>query len=51
MLLFLAIIGIACAGGNHSAVVTPVAAAAADDLKTQSPDTTIQSFTAVEVQI
>jgi HEAT repeat protein len=48
MLLLLAIIGIACAGGNHSAAVTPVAAAAADDLKTQSPDTTIQGFTAVE---
>jgi len=50
MLLFIAIIGIACAGGNHSQV-TPVAAAAgaaADDLKTQSPDTTIQGFTAVE---
>ena len=37
--LFLAIIGIACAG-NH--------AAAADDLKTQSPETTIQGFTTVE---
>jgi len=48
MLLFLAIIGIACAGGNHSATVTTVAAAAADDLQTQSPDTTIQGFTAVE---
>ncbi|HEV8428583.1 MAG TPA: HEAT repeat domain-containing protein [Pyrinomonadaceae bacterium] len=47
MLLFLAIIGIACAGGNHSTAVTPVAAAA-DDIQTQSPDTTIQSFTAVE---
>ena len=35
MLLFLAIIGIACAGGNHSAAVT--VAAAADDLQTQSP--------------
>ena len=49
-ILFLAIIGIACAGGNHSPV-TPVAeaaAAATDDLKTQSPDTTIQGFTAVE---
>jgi HEAT repeat protein len=46
--LFLAIIGIACAGGNHSGAVTPVAAAASDDLKTQSPDTTIQGFTAVE---
>ena len=48
VLLFLAIIGIACAGGNHSAAVTPVAAAAADDLQTQSPNTTIQGFTAVE---
>ena len=47
MLLFVAIIGIACASGNHSAVVTSVAAAA-DDIKTQSPDTTIQSFTAVD---
>ncbi len=46
--LFLAIIGIACASGNHSAGVTPVAAAAADDLQTQSPNTTIQGFTAVE---
>jgi HEAT repeat protein len=46
--LFLAIIGLACAGGNHSAAVTSVAAAATDDLKTQSPDITIQSFTAVE---
>lgn len=41
MLLFLAIIGIACASANHSA-------AAADDLQTQSPNTTIQGFTAVE---
>ena len=48
MLLFLAIIGIACAGGNHSGAVTPVAAAAIDDLQTQSPNTTIQGFTAVE---
>ena len=46
MLLFIAIIGIACAG-NHGASVTTVAAAA-DDIQTQSPDTTIQSFTAVE---
>ena len=45
-ILFIAFVGIACAGGNHSSV-TPVAVAA-DDLKTQSPDTTIQSFTAVE---
>src|ERR1044072_731419 len=48
MLLFLAIIGIACASGNHSGAVTPVAAAAVDDLQTQSPTTTIQSFTPVE---
>lgn len=47
LLLFIAIIGIACAGGNHSASVATVAAAA-DDIKTQSPQTTIQSFTAVE---
>ena len=46
-ILFLSIIGIACAGGNHSAAVTPVAAAA-DDIQTQSPNTTIQGFTAVE---
>ena len=46
MLLFIAIIGIACAG-NHSASITLVAAAA-DDIQTQSPNTTIQSFTAVE---
>ena len=48
MLLFIAIIGIACASGNHSTAVTPVAVAAADDLQTQSPNTTIQGFTAVE---
>ena len=47
MLLFLAIIGIACAGGNRAGSVT-VAAAAVDDLQTQSPTTTVQSFTAVE---
>ena len=46
--LFLAIVGIACANGNHSGAVTPVAAAAIDDLQTQSPNTTIQGFTAVE---
>ena len=46
--LFLAIIGIACASGNHSGTVTSVAAAAGDDLQTQSPNTTIQGFTAVE---
>src|SRR5215217_3773906 len=46
MLLFLAIIGIACAGGNRTATVT--VAAAADDLQTQSTQTTVQSFTPVE---
>src|SRR5689334_6743866 len=46
LLLFLAIIGIACAGGNRTGSVT--IAAAADDLETQSPTTTVQSFTAVE---
>ena len=46
-ILFLAIIGIACAGGNRASSVTAVAAAA-DDLQTQSPSTTIQTFTAVE---
>jgi HEAT repeat protein len=46
MLLFLAIIGIACAGGNRVAGVA--AAAAVDDLQTQSTATTVQSFTAVE---
>ena len=47
MLLFLAIIGIACAGGNQTSSVTAVAAAV-DDLQTQSTATTVQSFTAVE---
>lgn len=46
-ILFLAIIGIACAGGNRAVSVTAVAAAV-EDLQTQSPATTIQSFTAVE---
>ena len=46
MLLFLAIIGIACAGGNRAGSVT--VAAAADDLPTQSTATTVQSFTAVD---
>jgi HEAT repeat protein len=44
MLLILAIVGIACAGGNHAGTV----AAASDDQQTQSPSTTIQSFTTVE---
>ena len=43
MLLFLALIGIACAGGNRASV-----AAAADDLQIQSPTATVQSFTTVE---
>ena len=42
-LLFLAVIGIACASGSHTTV-----AAADDDLQTQSPTVTVQSFTAVE---
>ena len=46
MLLFLAIIGIACAGGNRAAGVAT--AAAVDDLQTQSTATTVQSFTTVE---
>jgi HEAT repeat protein len=41
LLLILALVGIACA--NESPI-----AAAADDLQTQSPTTTVQSFTAVE---
>src|SRR5215510_8561045 len=46
MLLFLAIIGIACAGGNRAGTVTVTAAS--DDLQTQSSATTIQSFTPVD---
>jgi HEAT repeat protein len=42
-LLFFALIGIACASGAPTTV-----AAAGDDLQTQSPTTTVQSFTAVE---
>jgi HEAT repeat protein len=42
LLLCLAVIGIACANGNRTAI------AAADDLQTQSATTTVQSFTAVE---
>ena len=41
-ILFLALIGIACAGTSRAVV------AAADDLQTQSPATTVQSFTTVE---
>ena len=43
LLLIFALVGIACASGTPTTV-----AAADDDLKTQSPTTTIQSFTAVE---
>ncbi len=46
MVLCLAIIGIACAGGNRA--IETAAAAIADDPQTQSSATTIQSFTAVE---
>jgi HEAT repeat protein len=46
MLLLLAIVGIACAGGNRAGTVT--VAAASDDLQTQSSSTTIQSFTTVD---
>ena len=42
LLLIFALVGIACASG------TPTTVAAADDLQTQSPTTTVQSFTAVE---
>ena len=42
LLLILVIAGIACAGGERAVV------ASGDDLATQSPSTTIQSFTAVE---
>ena len=42
LLLIFALVGIACASG------TPTTVAAADDLQTQSPATTVQSFTAVE---
>ena len=45
-LLLLAIICVACAGGNRAAVAT--LAAPADDLQTQSTATTVQSFTTVE---
>src|SRR5215204_4654878 len=48
LLLFVAIIGLACAGGNRAASVTTVTAAAAGDEQTQSTATTIQSFTSVE---
>src|SRR3569832_925967 len=47
LLLFVAIIGIGCAGVNRAGTVA-VAAAAADDLQTQSPTTSVQSFIAVQ---
>ena len=43
LLLVFALVGIACASGTPTTV-----AAADDDLQTQSPTTTVQSFTAVE---
>jgi HEAT repeat protein len=46
LILFLAIAGIACAGGNR--VIQSAAAATADEPQTQSSATTIQNFTAVE---
>ena len=46
MLLFLAVVGVACAGGNRAGSIT--VAAAADDQQSQSPATTIQSFTPVD---
>ena len=46
MLLILAILGIACAGGNRAGSIT--VAAAADEQQSQSPATTIQSFTPVD---
>ena len=42
LLLILALVVIGCVSQNHAVV------AAADDLQTQSPTTTVQSFTAVE---
>jgi len=42
LLLIFALVGIACASG------TPTTVAAADDPQTQSPATTVQSFTAVD---
>ena len=47
LVLFLAIIGIACAGGDRGVTVATLAAAN-DDLQTQSTATTVQSFTPVE---
>jgi HEAT repeat protein len=47
LLLFLAIIGIACAGGNRGGTIATLAATT-DDLQTQSSATTVQSFTPVE---
>jgi HEAT repeat protein len=44
LLLFIALVGVACAGGNHTATV----AAASDDIQTQSTATTVQSFTTVQ---
>lgn len=45
LILLLAIIGVACAGGNRATVAT--LAAPGDDIQTQSSATTVQSFTPV----
>lgn len=47
LILLLAIVGIACAGGDRAATVATLAAAN-DDLQTQSTATTVQSFTPIE---
>jgi HEAT repeat protein len=46
LILLLAIVGVACAGGNR--VATATLAAPGDDVQTQSPATTVQSFTTVD---
>jgi HEAT repeat protein len=46
LLLFLAVVGVACAGSNPTTTMT--VAAASDDIQTQSTATTVQSFTTVE---
>jgi HEAT repeat protein len=45
-ILLLAIVGVACAGGNR--VATASLAATTDDVQTQSPATAVQSFTTVD---
>lgn len=46
LILLLAIVGVACAGGNR--VATASLAAVSDDVQTQSPTTAVQSFTTVD---